>query len=155
MTIGENIRKYRKEKGLTQKELAERLGVSQAMITQYENGKRIPKIDTINNIAGALEMGIRRLYPDFSREEWETSDTFKRVQAQRKTDEIILNLLSSLYGNIEKVKDHLEKSAYDTYFKLTINEKEHILTREDLKIIGEYLGSTLPLLIDLLDKANH
>ena len=37
MSIGEQIKKYRNEVGLSQKELGEKLGVSQAMIAQYEN----------------------------------------------------------------------------------------------------------------------
>ncbi len=36
--------------------LGERLGVSQAMIAQYENGKRIPKRDTLHKIAVALKI---------------------------------------------------------------------------------------------------
>lgn len=58
MNIGEQIRKYRKEAGLSQKELGQKLGVSQQHIAQYESGKRIPKLETINKIAGALNMGI-------------------------------------------------------------------------------------------------
>ena len=36
--------------------LGERLGVSQAMVAQYENGKRIPKRDTLHKIADALKI---------------------------------------------------------------------------------------------------
>lgn len=54
--IGDEIRKYRKKRGLSQKELGEKLQVSQAMIAQYENGKRIPKITTLLNIAAALHI---------------------------------------------------------------------------------------------------
>jgi transcriptional regulator with XRE-family HTH domain len=57
MTVGERIKQIRKEKGLTQVELAKRLSVSQAMITQYENHQREPKkFDTIKKIASALEV---------------------------------------------------------------------------------------------------
>lgn len=56
MNIGEQIKKYRKEAGLSQKELGERLGVSQQHIAQYESGKRIPKIETIIKIATALDI---------------------------------------------------------------------------------------------------
>ena len=57
MTVGDRIKQLRKEKRLTQVELAKRLGVSQAMITQYENHQREPKkFDTIKKIAAALEV---------------------------------------------------------------------------------------------------
>lgn len=61
MTIGENIKKIRKEKRLTQKELAQRLNVSQANLAQYENGKRNPKLATLQKIADALEVSVSDL----------------------------------------------------------------------------------------------
>lgn len=58
MTVAENIRAARKAAGLTQKELGERMGVSSVAVTQYESGKRIPKIDTLQRIADALGVNI-------------------------------------------------------------------------------------------------
>lgn len=43
MTIGENIRRIRKERGLTLKQLGEAVGVSEAYIRAYESGRRNPK----------------------------------------------------------------------------------------------------------------
>ena len=58
MTIGEKIKIIRKKNRLTQKELGDKLGVSYQMIAQYENGKRNPKIETVQKIADALDMSI-------------------------------------------------------------------------------------------------
>jgi transcriptional regulator with XRE-family HTH domain len=57
MTIGERIREIRKSRGLTQKELGERLGLSYQSIAQWENDLRKPKSETILKIACAL--GVR------------------------------------------------------------------------------------------------
>ena len=54
--IGENIKTIRKTKGLTQKQLGQLLGVSQAAIGQFESGKSNLTIDTIKKIAEALEV---------------------------------------------------------------------------------------------------
>ena len=43
MRSSEKIKNSRLQAGLTQKELAKRLGTSQQNIAQYESGKRIPK----------------------------------------------------------------------------------------------------------------
>ena len=51
MDIGEQIRNHRKKDGLSQKELEKKLGVSQQHIAQYENGKRIPKLETLIKIS--------------------------------------------------------------------------------------------------------
>lgn len=63
MTVGEKIRSVRKEKGLSQKELAEKLGVSQSNYSQYEVCKRNAKIETLERIADALEVPVGRLIP--------------------------------------------------------------------------------------------
>lgn len=49
------IYKYRKAKGITQRELAEKLGVTQPTITQYETGVRKPDIITLKKLAAILE----------------------------------------------------------------------------------------------------
>lgn len=69
MTIGENIKKIRVKKKLSQKTLGNILGVSQAMIAQYETGKRIPKIETVDKIATALDVSRSALLTDVSPKE--------------------------------------------------------------------------------------
>lgn len=60
-TINYRIKKYRKAKGLTQKQLGELLEVSQAMIAQYEKGLRHPKIETLCKVSAALEINLSDL----------------------------------------------------------------------------------------------
>ena len=55
------LKVLRKKKGLSQKELADQLSVSQANYSQYETGKRKPKIDTIQKIAAVLDIPITDL----------------------------------------------------------------------------------------------
>jgi len=56
MTIGENIRRIRKLRGIPVKELAERLGISETYMRYYENNVRHPKKDGILRIAEALNV---------------------------------------------------------------------------------------------------
>ncbi len=59
MTVGENIKQARKEKGITQKELGIMLGgISQQQIGQWETGKANPKFETIKKIADALNIDV-------------------------------------------------------------------------------------------------
>ncbi len=86
MFIGEKIKKLRKEKGLTQKELAKRLGVTQQMIASYENGVRYPKMETIKKIADALNVDMFELIfdkngaPAYSLESIPNSDDYRIVK---------------------------------------------------------------------------
>lgn len=68
MTIGERIRAARKEAGLTQGELAEKLGISAQGIAQWENGVRNAKLGTIKKVAEALDVPFRSLIPDSGEE---------------------------------------------------------------------------------------
>lgn len=59
-SIGENIKKIRQDKGLSQKELANRVNVSQSAIYYYESGKREIRLDMLEKIAVALETPLDR-----------------------------------------------------------------------------------------------
>ena len=63
-TIGENIKKCRIERGMTQKKLSELLNVSQNAVHNWENGKREPKLDTLAQIAKVLNIKLGQLYTD-------------------------------------------------------------------------------------------
>lgn len=58
MSIGENIRKIRKSKGLTQKELGELLGKTQQFIAKLEKDMHSPNFTTLHKIAAALDVSI-------------------------------------------------------------------------------------------------
>lgn len=57
MSFSDRLKEARKKSGFTQKQLADVLEVTPAMIAQYETGKRKPKQDTLNKIADALHLG--------------------------------------------------------------------------------------------------
>ncbi|SEP68197.1 DNA-binding transcriptional regulator, XRE-family HTH domain [Lachnospiraceae bacterium RM5] len=60
--IGENIKSVRISRGLSQQRLAELCGFSNTILSQYENGKKIPNLITTAKIAKALKVIIDRLY---------------------------------------------------------------------------------------------
>lgn len=61
MTVGERIKAARKKAGMTQKELADKLGIPYQGISQYERGVRNPKIDTLEKIADSLGVTLEEL----------------------------------------------------------------------------------------------
>ena len=54
--VGDNVARIRREKGLTQEQLAELSGLSQQYISGLENGLRNPTILTLYELAQALEV---------------------------------------------------------------------------------------------------
>ena len=54
MTVGENIRRIRQERNLTQRQLGEMVGASEAYIRAYESGRRNPKPSSLEKIVCAI-----------------------------------------------------------------------------------------------------
>ncbi len=60
MTIeAEQIRSARLRSGLSQSELAIRIGTSQSAVSRYEQGRTVPKARTMARLEGACQSGIR------------------------------------------------------------------------------------------------
>lgn len=56
LSVGEKIRKYRKDKNFTQRKLAEMIDMSHSMLSNYENGQAVPSVVTLRKIAEALQL---------------------------------------------------------------------------------------------------
>ncbi len=59
--IGINIEHFLNERGMKQKQLADKVGVSKSTISAYINGERLPSIVTLINICYALDCEIEDL----------------------------------------------------------------------------------------------
>ena len=70
MTFGEKLSTLRKKANLTQKDLANMLGVSRQAVTKWESGIGIPDIDNVKRIASIFNISIDELL-DYKVEEIE------------------------------------------------------------------------------------
>lgn len=59
--LAKNISIYRKEKGLTQEELAQILGLSFQAISNWENAQSMPDISLLPTLSRTLEVSIDKL----------------------------------------------------------------------------------------------
>jgi len=64
--LGANMKRYREYNSLTQKELADFLGCSREVISYYESGSRIPKIDVLNKISDIFGIELCELLEESS-----------------------------------------------------------------------------------------
>jgi len=116
--IGERIRYYRTDRGLTQNQLAEKINVSFQQIQKYENGHTNISVNRLMQLAEALkispsslilsdeklylqESGDGRYGPELSTEEKTILSLFKRVKS-KKTRDTLLDLLRCLTEAEEK-----------------------------------------------------
>ena len=61
MKFGESLKELRLNHGLSQRELGERLGVSQQTVAQYERAEDPPKMKTIKRLADAMGMDSQEI----------------------------------------------------------------------------------------------
>ncbi len=61
--LGRKIQKIRKENGLTQEKLAEKVGASTTWIGYIETGFRRPNLKMIYKIANALGIKVKDIFP--------------------------------------------------------------------------------------------
>lgn len=72
--LGNNIKMYRKQKGINQKDLATKIGVSNVVLSRYESGVRTPDINIQNKIADILEVTLDELHGRESKEQHSFKD---------------------------------------------------------------------------------
>ena len=78
------IQQTRKEKGMTQKELADMLGISDKTISKWETGKGMPDMDFLMPLCNALEININELL---------SGEKISSTNYSEKAEENIMSLL--------------------------------------------------------------
>ncbi|WP_279325000.1 helix-turn-helix domain-containing protein [Clostridium perfringens] len=160
LNIGENIKKIRKSKNMTQKELAEKLGKSTRMIQKYENNEVTPSLGVIHKISKILNVNFLN-----------TDDTTINLFKSLSNDELFL--IEMLYDTLnldeieenekqykfllEKMKDetsYIPKLAFvykilnelfeNTTFAVSCEKKDSFLDSVD-----DYSKKLLPLLFSI------
>ena len=61
MTFGDNLRRLRRARGLTQKQLAERIGYCSRNVSVWECGYTTPRMNTLCDLADALGVSLDEL----------------------------------------------------------------------------------------------
>ena len=61
VTLGHRIRHFRSERGLTLDQLGERVGLAGSQLSLIENGRREPKLSTLQRVAAALDVELTDL----------------------------------------------------------------------------------------------
>jgi transcriptional regulator with XRE-family HTH domain len=64
MNIGETIRNYRLQKGMSQGDIEKRTGLLRCYLSRVENGHTIPSLDTLAKIASAMDVPLAQFFHD-------------------------------------------------------------------------------------------
>jgi transcriptional regulator with XRE-family HTH domain len=66
MNIGETIRNFRVQKGMSQGDIEKRTGLLRCYLSRVENGHTVPSLDTLAKIASSLEIPLGSFFADSS-----------------------------------------------------------------------------------------
>ncbi len=64
MNIGETIRNFRLQKGMSQGDIEKRTGLLRCYLSRVENGHTIPSLDTLAKIASAMDVPLANFFSE-------------------------------------------------------------------------------------------
>lgn len=100
--FGDFIATLRKNKGLTQKELALKLSVTDKAVSKWERGLSFPDITLINSLAEILEVDVSEILKgEFGKD--------KSIDVQKSVDEAIENINKKIKERNDKIKKNIVK----------------------------------------------
>jgi transcriptional regulator with XRE-family HTH domain len=106
--FAKNLRKYMEGRGITQKELAEKIGVSAPTMNDWLQAKKYPRIDKIEKLADYFGVLKSDLIEEKSEEHFEmqkTNDVITDIITRLRTDTEFLHLVRKL-NSMEEEKLH-------------------------------------------------
>jgi transcriptional regulator with XRE-family HTH domain len=106
MKIGNNIKKYRNYRQMTQEELAKRLSKSKSVISHWENGENSPDLDTCEQICRVLEITPNVLFGWESFKEYD--DFLKRMEVYRTEILKLQSKKADIDNQIAKLNDRMK-----------------------------------------------
>lgn len=126
-TIGSRISKYRKDKGMTQEELASGLGVSSQAVSKWENDISCPDISLLPQLCKALGITSDELLTGRSNEV-----KLLPVSERRSLDELTLRVyVNSADG--DKVKVNVPMSLVKVCMELGVDVAPNVGGKETMK----------------------
>jgi len=161
--FGENLKRVREEKGLTQQTLADNLYVTRQAVSRWEGGSRYPDLMTAKKMAQFLEVSLDDLLTDDDMKLYAEKNTILEGATAKRGQLILLSLafMSVLFLSIVQLTNFyfeegdvlVYNSETPKYFLLTIllgiSLVYALLDRINAKIVlliyGSYFGISLVL----------
>lgn len=148
MTVGENIRKLRKERGLTQKQLGEMCGIAESNIRKYEADKQNAKIETIEKIAQALGVPIRAIKENITWNEYRDTEELKQLERSSLPFEGMEVSLENVFGAIEEKWLMGETGWQRSYYLVGKAPNTFVLYESNIEALVKATEALIPSLVD-------
>lgn len=144
MNISEKIKWLRKNKKISQRELAQKTGLSIGSIQGYEQGRYNPKLETVLKIADALEISPNVFYDDLSQEERESILETKARKADRDNFDSVVNILRNLNDS------HSLYNKEDDCYIFGTGDNAFVLKSKSVRALQKAIESFIPCITEQL-----
>lgn len=163
--LGENLKRIRTEKNISRKELAENLGVGVDSVGLYENGKTLPPLDKIFELADYLQVSVASLtgenhfadnYADL---EGKISDIEKTIEKQifeyrfKRAQKMAIRYLDSL-ANRDLKPDENGRIVIDVPARVEFNSGVLVYKADDKGNIGNsIIFKNVEIFVEVMEQA--
>ena len=125
--FGENLKRVREEKGITQQTLADQLYVTRQTVSRWEGGSRYPDLMTAKKMAQYLEVSLDDLLSDDDMKLYVQKSAILETPVAKRLQTIVLTLafmcslvVSITYLSDQIIQDGLIRYSYSETFKCVL-----------------------------------
>ena len=125
--FGQLLGTLRRERKLSQSKVAKDLGISQALLSHYENGAREPKLDFVIKICDYYDISADYV---LSRDQRRKPPNFPSSKGFENVNELV-SVTSEVFKNLEARQNHELSSATVEYLLLSAEKIANLLQNPD------------------------
>ena len=126
MNVGKNITKFRKEKNLTQEELAKKINISAKAISSYENNRNLPNIETLISLSQELGVSINDILGVNEENSKEIKNKYENKNFLQIVIIFLISIIPMIYFSINEYV--VGDTVISVYEKTGVLEPENIMT---------------------------
>lgn len=102
MNVGKNIAKFRKEKELTQEELAQKINISAKAISSYENNRNLPNIEMLISLSQELGVSINDILGVTEENSKELKNKYEKKNFLQIVIIFLISIIPMIYFSINE-----------------------------------------------------
>lgn len=143
MKIGEKIKKLRREKGMTQKQLAEKLGLSPTAISAWERNANNPMMDSLSMMSKLFEVPITEFYESMHVDNYdvvELIEDFRDMVDKRYDYDIAEPITIRERNTITEIKEHRYPYIEEPISAGLLELMDSVVTKKTINIPNVMMG---------------
>ncbi len=102
--IGKKIRKFRQKLGMTQHDLAEKVGVTEKQISKIETGIHYPKFENFVKILDSLNISLKEFSADMEQDKELSPQQKSLLKLFNKLSDVEIDYVLSVAKQLERLK---------------------------------------------------